>query len=60
MLDTATLVTAALVIALPFIFMGYVRFLTRRALNAQTGHTSKDANNAAYPATPPSARLHDQ
>ena len=31
MLDIGTIVTAAIVVASPFIFMGYVRFLVRRA-----------------------------
>ncbi len=31
MIDMGTLVTAAVVVVSPFIFMGYVKFLVRRA-----------------------------
>ena len=40
MLDIGTIVTAAIVVASPFIFMGYVRFLVRRAEAHAVGHTS--------------------
>jgi hypothetical protein len=43
MLDLGTLVTAAVVVASPFIFMGYVKFLVRRAEAHATKHTSNDA-----------------
>jgi hypothetical protein len=42
MLDIGTIVTAAIVIASPFIFMGYVRFLVRRAEAHAVGHTSHE------------------
>jgi hypothetical protein len=42
MLDIGTIVTAAIVVASPFIFMGYVRFLVRRAEAHAVGHTSHE------------------
>jgi hypothetical protein len=42
MMDIGTIVTAAIVVASPFIFMGYVRFLVRRAEAHAVGHTSHD------------------
>jgi hypothetical protein len=43
MLDVGTLVTAAVVVASPFIFMGYVKFLVRRA----EAHATKPTANGA-------------
>jgi hypothetical protein len=43
MLDLGTIVTAAVVVASPFIFMGYVKFLVRRA----EAHATKPTANGA-------------
>lgn len=43
MIDVGTLVTAAVVVASPFIFMGYVKFLVRRA----EAHATKPITNGA-------------
>jgi hypothetical protein len=43
MIDVGTLVTAAVVVASPFIFMGYVKFLVRRAEAHATEPTANDA-----------------
>jgi hypothetical protein len=42
MLDIGTIVTVAIVVASPFIFMGYVRFLVRRAEAHAVKHTSHE------------------
>jgi hypothetical protein len=39
MLDIGTFVTAVLVAASPFIFMGYVKFVVRRAEKHAVRHT---------------------